>query len=154
MLRDVITPSTNSHQLKQDSNGVLLFFDNSRSKFLSASRQTYKFGIDHRTISNDRYLYAVDKIATNITGYRMPRNATITSITIQSSNNTGTSIFYLRKNNNPINIFPTATLTANGITTDNLNFDINKDDWLQLFITISSGNISNPLVVLELAWRE
>lgn len=153
MLRDVITPSTNQHQLKQDSHGVLLFFDNSRSKFLSTTRQTYKFGIDHRSISNNRWLHAVNKIGTNVTGYRIPRNATITAITIQSQNITGTSTFNIRRNDNLTNISSTALSTA-GITSDDLNVDIDKDDWLQLFMTVSSGNISYPLFVLELAWRE
>jgi hypothetical protein len=153
MLRDVIATSTNQHQLKQDSHGVLLFFDNSRSKFLSATRQTYKFGIDHRSISNDRWLYAVDKIVTNVTGYRIPRNATITAITIQSQNITGSTTFNIRRNDNPTNISSTA-LSAAGITSDDLNVDVDKDDWLQLFMSVSSGNISNPLFVLELAWRD
>jgi len=153
MLRDVVTPSSNQNQIKQDSNGVLLFFDNSRSKFLSASRQTYKFGVKHRNVASSRWLNIIDGIPTNVTGYKIPRNATITSITIQCSNNTGTTNFIVRKNDNPATIY-SSSLSTSSNSVDNLNVDIDKDDWLQIFMSVTSGAVDFPLLVLELAWRE
>jgi len=95
----------------------------------------------------------IDGIPTNITGYKIPRNATITSITIQCQNNTGTSNFIIRRNNILTNLYSTSS-SVSGLSVDNLDVDIDKDDWLQIYLNVVSGNINSPILILELAWRE
>ena len=81
MLRDI---AQSSQRLYQDSNGILLFYDYSRSKFLSTLRESLSFGINHRNISANQWLFLTGKIPSNVVGYKIPRDATITAITIQT----------------------------------------------------------------------
>lgn len=141
------------NQFKQLSDGILLFYDNNRSKYLSTSRENITFGIDGKNINIDRWLRAVDGIPTNNTGFKIPRNGTIVAGTIQCKNSAN-CIFHIRKNNNVSDI---ATLTLNGnsgIIDNNLNIDVNVNDWIQLYMTVQSDKVDYPLFSLELAWRE
>ena len=37
---------------------------------------------------------------------------------------------------------------------DNLDINIDKDDWLQCRLVPLAGSVDYPMIVLELAWRE
>lgn len=152
MLRDIVGRSSRQG-FQQDSNGILLFYDESRSKHLSASREMLTFGINHKSISDTRWMMVVSKIPSAVTGYRLVRNATITSITIQSQNPITDCTFYIVKNDNASTVTSAQITSASYKNIDNLNIDVNADDWLQAYITPTSGNVDLPVLVLEFAWR-
>lgn len=153
MLRDTIVNPSQAQQFTQDSNGILLFYDNSRSKYLSTSRQILSFGINHRNIAASQWMMATSRVRTNIIGYKIPRNATITALTTQTQNSVANCSFDIRKNNSITNIVSVTLIGQTSNVTDNLNVDININDWLQVFLQVNSDNVDNPLLNLEIAWR-
>jgi len=150
MLRDTI-PGL-AAQLRQD-NGLLLFYDLYRSKWISAARENLTFGINHRNIANDRWLALISGTYSDVTGYRIPRNATITAITAQTQN-LSNCVFRIRKNSSPLNIISISLIGEVGKSNDDLDIDLSQDDYLQCYIEVTSGDVDFPTILLELAWRE
>jgi len=148
MLRDTIV---NSQQLAQKTDGVLAFYDISRSKWQSVSRHVVTFGISQPNFSASRWMSCIDGIKSNQSGYRVPRNATITSLTIQTSKSS-TATFRLRRNGVGTDLYSASLITEEGKTFNPLDVDLFGDDWVQIFIT-DVGTSGNPVVTLELAWR-
>lgn len=81
MLRDVVPFIT-----RQNSVGILLYYDQFRNKWLSASRDNYVFGIDHRNINHERWILVDSRIPTNILGFRVTRDGTITAASVETQN--------------------------------------------------------------------
>ena len=152
MLRDTIVPQA-SQGLKQSPNGIMLFYDTSRSKWVSIARETFAFGIDHKNISNNRWLRIVGGSTSNTTGYKIPRNGIITSITVQTDS-TSTCSFKIKKNGNPTDICSIDLTNENSKTIDDLDIDLDLGDWLQAFVEILSSSVNYPEILLEIAWRE
>jgi hypothetical protein len=150
MLRDIIRPGT---PLIQNVDGILMFEDSTRNKVLSVTRENLSFGIDHRNISGKRWLKTSGNVVSSLVGYKIPRDATITSITIETQNIVTDARFNIRKNNSISNIHTTNLLLESEIIEDNLNYNINKGDYLQLYLWVVSGNVDYPVVTVELAWR-
>lgn len=149
MLTDNIRPL----YLIPSNDGVLKFFDSSRSKTLSVSRETLSFGINHRDISGKRWMNMTGKVNSLATGYKILRDATITSITVQTQNIITEARFNIRVNGVDTNLHTSTISSAKGIIEDNLNYDINKGDYLQLFMSVLIGNVDFPIVMIEIAWR-
>lgn len=149
MLRDNVV---DTERLNQNSDGILIFYDRSRSVWISISREVISFGIDHRNISSSRWMQMSGKVLSNTSGYKIPRDGIITSISIQSQNNT-TCDFRIRKNGNTSNLHTTSLTNQSGKSDDNLNININSDDWLQVLLDINNGDIDYPVLSIEVAWR-
>ena len=149
MLTDNIRPL----YLIPSNDGILKFFDSSRSKTLSVSRETLSFGINHRDISGKRWMNMTGKVNSLTTGYKILRDATITSITVQTQNIITEARFNIRVNGVDTNLHTSTISSAKGIIEDNLNYDINKGDYLQLFMSVLIGNVDFPIVMIEIAWR-
>ncbi len=153
MLRDNTQPL--SIPMKQDSNGILLFLDSSRTKYLSTTREIFTFGINHSNLNSTMWLMATGRTRTISTGYKIPRNATITSVTVQTVNSVVNASFNILRNNVTVPTLTTLTLlNQTSDSVDNLDKDIDKDDWLQCRLVPVSGNVDYPIITLELAWRE
>ncbi len=150
MLRDIVSPS--SQKTKQTIEGVMLFYDNSRTRYLSASRESLHFGVDHKNILNDRYLMLISGIVSNVSGYKLYRNATITSLSVQTQN-ISNCIFRIRRNSNLTDIITISLNSEISKVIDNINIDLNKDDYLQCYMNVISGNVDYPVLSIEFAWR-
>ena len=159
MLRDVNRPttiiydSTNSINLEQNDDGIILFYDTTRNKTLSITRKNLSFGINHKNITGKRWLRLTSKINSNVHGYKVLRNSTITAISIQTQNNVINSRFNLRINGSASNLHTINLSGVSNIIEDNLNYDINKGDYIQIFLSVLSGNIDYPIVLIEYADR-
>jgi len=150
MLRDTfVGPGA---QFRQD-NGLLLFYDTFRLKWISAARENVTFGIDHRNVSNDRWMSLISSTYSNVVGYRIPRNATITAVTVQTQN-LATCSFRIRKNNSPVNITTISLAAEAGKSNDDLDIDLTENDFLQCYLEAITGDVDFPTLLLELAWRE
>jgi len=156
MLRDTIiakaTDSTSSMQFTQDTDGVLKFYDISRSKWLSTSRQVIEYGIDHVNISSNRWMITSGGVKSNNSGYRLPRNATITSVTAQTTNSS-TCTFLIKRNDVATTLYPFSLNAQQGKAQDNLDIELNEDDYLQVQISSITGNVDYPIILIEIAWR-
>lgn len=152
MLRDTIPKRSGGTSFNQTSDGILLFFDSGRTKWLSTARETFVFGINHKNLTSERYMLLAGKLVTSATGIRIPRNATITSITVQTKNS-ATGTFRIRKNDISSDL-ATLTLTSEqGKSQSNLSIDLDKDDWIQILMSPGAGQIDYPVLNLEMAWR-
>ena len=150
MLRDT---ATQNQILKQDSNGLLQFYDVSRSRWLSVTRYNICFGLDHNNIEADRWFNMTGTVGSNTSGYRVPRDCIITCITVQAQNDAD-CVIVVRKNDNTSTITSITLLSETGKTLDDLDVELDADDWVQLFLQITSGNVDYPEVTIELAWRD
>jgi len=149
MLRDIVRPNIN---LVQNTDGVVLFFDTTRNKMVSITRENLTFGIKHNNISGERWLQTTSNIPTNILGYKIPRNGTITAITAQTQNMANCA-FEIKKNNAISAIHNMSLLNVSQQINDNLNIDVNLGDYIQTKLLVNSGNVDYPLLYLEIAWR-
>ena len=136
----------------QTTDGLLVFYDASRSMNISITRQNISFGINHKSISSDRFLYATGSTQTYSTGYRIYRNGVVTAMSIQSSNNASATIS-LRKNNLTTSLYDLQLNSESGKSVDNLNVLLSENDWLQVYIHNITLAINYPIVTLEMAWR-
>ena len=85
MLRDTIPGS--SQRFKQDpTTGILLFFDQTRATYVSADRETCKFGIDHSNVNHPRWMMMTGGVNTLVNGNTIPRNGMITCLTVSTKN--------------------------------------------------------------------
>jgi hypothetical protein len=149
MLRDITRPGI---PLTQNSEGILLFNDTSRNKMISVSRENVSFGIKHKNITGNRWLQTTANIPSNILGYKIPRNGTITSVTIQTQNISNCD-FEIKKNNVITSIHTLSLVNEVEKINDNINIDINIGDFLQCQLLVNSGDVDYPLIFLEIAWR-
>jgi len=147
MLRDTV-----QNPFRQNNVGIMEFYDTTRNTFVSLSRESISFGIGHRGIVTSRYLYAAGKVQTKTTGYRLQRDAIITSMTVQTSND-ATGTFAIKRNDSAISLFDLNLSAEKGKSIDSLNISIDKDDWLQIYLNNVTGGIDFPVINLELAWR-
>lgn len=133
--------------------GILFVYDGTRAKWLSVQRQFLVFG--RKGITANQYLnFSAGTLASNNSGYRLGRNATIVSMTGQLDT-TSTSIvdMYVRKNDLAGNI---STLTIGngsiGASDISTNIDVLADDYLQSYIA-NTNNVEDPMFIIEIAYR-
>lgn len=138
-------------------NGVLMYFDPMRIKYLSVDRQILCFGLDNKNIFGKRWLSLAGKVYSNCSGYNLLRNACITAVSVQTQLNT-TCMFSIKRNNNEITLLDIILNNESSKIMDNLNFDLQKGDFIQVEIlkdeVTSSNNLNYPELILELAWRQ
>jgi len=129
------------------SGGVLYVYDNSRSKWLSVERTTYKGGRNRRRVS-DIYLRLEDGIASSKTGYRMLNDGTIVGVFAQTSAS-DTWTFEVRRSGT--SIASIAISAADGGQATNVNVDVTQGDEIQLYC--NGSNVHHPIAGFEVAWR-
>ncbi len=154
MLRDIVRPGSGSSGIDftQNSDGIILFLDTTRGKTISVARENLTFGIKHKNISGSRWLQTTGNIPTNILGYKIPRNGTITAATAQTQNLSNCD-FEIKRNNNIIILHTLNLINVVEKIDDNLNIDVNQGDFLQVELLTNSGDVDYPLIFLEIAWR-
>ena len=132
-------------------NGILCAYDNTRGKWLSVHREVLCFG--RRGRSRRQYLaYAAGSLASNNSGYRIMRNATIVGISAQLDAS-GTCDIYIRKNDATSNIATLSITSSLGSQDVGLNVDIAQTDFLQSYINAPGSGVQDPMVLIEVAWR-
>jgi hypothetical protein len=132
-------------------NGLLYEYDDVRTKWLSVQRAFVTFG--RRGATRDQYLnYAAGNLSSNNSGYRIPMNATIVSLAGQFSG-VGTANLNIRKNDTATDIATLAIAAAQGGHDNTIDVDISAGDWLQSYED-SVSTVPDPMLVVEIAWRE
>ncbi len=130
--------------------GILCVYDGSRSKWLSVQRIFLAFGRKGNT--KNQYLnYAAGNLASNNSGYRIPRNATIVSMSGQLDAS-GTVDMRLRSNDNAANIATLTITAAIGDQDNTLDVDTSQGDYLQMY-SDNANSVEDPMIVIEIAYR-
>jgi len=132
--------------------GFLCVYDDDRSKWLSVARPTIAFG--KQNLVTRRFLgFYGSTFPSNKSGIRMPRNATIVSISGQFSN-IGSGVFQIIKNDAITPIIASLTISsALGGSDITINADVNAGDYIQCGIDALPTGVYDPFVFIELAWR-
>jgi len=136
----------------QGSNGLLYHFDESRSKWLSVNRETISFGIAAKSIVGKRYA-TTGNFYSNLSGQKLLRDVTITGISVQTNNIQCTFLINIHKNKNTNSIYQVNLLNENSKVIDNIDFDLFKDDFLQVSIDNNDVPVSYPEILIEYCWR-
>jgi len=151
MLKDTVRKGSSSSDFQQGPDGILRFYDNSRSMWLSVARQNYYFGIHRKKITGIRWMEMNGRVLSNLSGYLMPRNGVITSISITTNDFTN-SEFYIQQNKTT-NLYMALFNGEKNKVFDNLTININKQDILSCYVKVVSGYLYYPEMTLEIAWR-
>lgn len=131
--------------------GDVFIYDDIRGKWLGSHRIPVIAGRKGR--AKNAYLRLIDGQASNLTGYRMPRTATIVALTAQTRDNE-TWILRVRKNGDPTDIASLAITNAAGGHDTAVDIDVEEGDRIQLFAeTTSFFGIKDPFAWIEIAWR-
>ena len=126
-------------------------YDISRGKWLSTDRLNAIAGRKGR--SRKAYLRLIDGQASNLTGYRLPRNATITSISAQTRVNE-TWTLRIRKNGSSTDLVSLTMNNEDGKHDNSINIDLDEGDQVQFYAdTTALLGIKDPFVWVEIAWR-
>ena len=131
-------------------NGLLSYYDDTRTKWLSVDTQTITFGKPRLT--GRQYLgYYGGSMPSNKSGILVPRNATIISLSGRFDV-IGTAVFEIV--NDSLIVIASLTITsAIGLYDLTVNSDINAGDSIHCRIDPESPGVYDPFITLELAWR-
>jgi len=130
--------------------GMLFIYDSTRTKWLSVQREVLVFG-RRRKVKNQYLNFAVGNLASNNSGYRIPRNATIVAMTGQLDSN-GTCDMRVRRNDTATNIATLSISNSNGAVDISTNIDINANDYLQSYLS-ASNRVEDPVFMITIAYR-
>ena len=132
--------------------GLVCVYDktNSRNKFLSVNRVYSTFtGRDSSTNTNE-YARTSAGFVSNLSGFRLMRNATLVGISVQNvGNQTWTA--RVRKNGNSTNLASLAVSNASGAQDVTTNIDFVAGDSVSGYI--EGSNVNRPVIILEFAYR-
>lgn len=145
------TPTgTQPGQIFMGDDGILYAYDGNRSKWLSVDRNLIGWGRSSGSTSNE-YLRQFNGSPSNLNGWRIIRDATMTGITVQTGGIHSWTL-EIRKNNvlSPITSF--TIVSSNGAHNNNLNIDLNEGDFLQAYL--NGLAVSHPQALIEIAWRK
>jgi len=148
MLIDTIYRSNFGSQesIIQNNNGISLIFDNTRSKWLSTSRNCVDFFINNDVIYDQ---WMIHNMWSNLQGYNIDRNSTITLISTQTKNNTS-GIFKIITNNTVLYSIELNNESKKII--DDLNIDISTDNSIKVLLEVKN-TVKYPILKIEYAWR-
>lgn len=131
--------------------GQLYTYDLATDRWLSVQRQTLFFGRVGTTA--DQYLSMATGVVSDGVGYRLPRNAVITGMSVQSSTSKN-YIIHIRKNDNETDLV-SMVVAGFGASLTVLDQVIYTPDFVQCYLefTGTGFGVDNPIVMVELAWR-
>lgn len=134
----------------QVDGGLLWVYDGSRSKWLSVDR--FKPSAAEKGRVRNKYLRVYDSQVMNLSGWRLPRDATLVGITAQTRD-VYTWNLRVRKNKSDTNIASLVMTAEEGNHSTSLDIDLDEGDRLHFYADTPSGAIRDPLVWVEIAWR-
>ena len=133
----------------------LFYYDSSRTKWLSVKKIGFSCGrniVDSTTIA---YMYVGNAVQSSSSGFKMPYNGTILSVSIQNTTiATIDRILDIRVNNSTVNRIQLTVTNGNyGASLIDGNLDFSSDDLVQC-VLLSGGDTYNDVIVLiEIARR-
>lgn len=125
-------------------------YDESRSEWLSMTHMSFDWGA---AVADGKYLRIHGAAATQ-SGYLMPRNGTILTLTAKAASGNQSKGLEIRLNNNgttPLKSFNLSSGSYNS-TTENINFS--AGDYVQAFSSSVGVPARDVVVMVTVAWRE
>jgi hypothetical protein len=133
---------------------LLYYFDGIRNKWLSVSTVLFELGRNTLAYNTAGYLGIADTFHSSTNGIILPKNGTITAISIQNSTSI-TRTIEVRLNNSAVNKVDISLEATSSKVITNTNLDFSVNDLLHVYVaTATSGNtISAVSCIIEINWR-
>jgi hypothetical protein len=128
----------------------MYLYDTDRSKWLSVEKLIYQFGRGAQG-QKSQWMRHPDSTVSNLSGPRIPRNATVIAMSVQTSGNS-TVTFGLRKNGSGADLATVATAGTPGNQNTAVNIDFNTGDFISAYMTVT-GTVDYPVLSVYVAWR-
>uniref|UniRef100_UPI00261A3E4D hypothetical protein n=1 Tax=uncultured Polaribacter sp. TaxID=174711 RepID=UPI00261A3E4D len=150
---NTVTPTgANAGEFYVADDGLLYGYDATRSKWLSVSRNIIGWGANNG--NSNIYLRQFNGTLSNLNGWRMIRNGTITTIRVQGGSNQ-TYTIEIRKNDVTTAIASLDVTSAQGNHDTTINVDFEEGDYLQCYVNVTNGSrITYPQALIQIAWRK
>ena len=138
------------------TDGLLYAYDGTRNKWLSVDRNLIGWGRNRSNAGSDaplltQYLRQYNGAPSDLNGWRMIRDGTITAITVQS-NADQTYTVEIRKNDDTDIETSLAVSNDQGKHVTTINVDFDEGEFLQCYLDASA--VEYPQVLIEIAWRQ
>lgn len=132
---------------------LLFYYDQGRSKWLTINSHTYNCGRNSLPGNVGGYFGISDVIFNSTTGFIMPRNGTIISVSF-TNDNTITRLIDFRVNNSTSNRYRLSLNNESSNFNLNVNLNFSQGDIIQVGSVSSIGNdIDNGIATFNVAWR-
>ena len=129
-------------------NGQLYAYDGGRTKWLSVNELVYTWSDKN---AKGKYLPVGNALDSGM-GFRMPQNATVTKLTVWSSNGQNREL-EIRRNGASTSL-KTFSLVSGTYTSTNDNIDLAAGDVLQVYVSGGSGPPAQDIIVTAyIRWR-
>jgi hypothetical protein len=125
----------------------LMVFDATRTKWVSASKQLLQFGASN---ADGQYL-TINGVQSGLTGFLMPRNAVITSITVKQAGGNDTKGFEVRVDGAALG-GGTFALVGGAHSATNYNLNVAAGSFVQLFAAAAGQSAKNVVATIEIAY--
>lgn len=136
---------------------ILYHYDDSRTKWLSVSEDSLNCGRTSAIAGGTIYMRVGDATQSSTAGFRMVRNGTIIGASIENNNVLTTARdIEIRVNDSSVNsITLNIAIGQSGVSVTNSNLDFSQNDIIQVVALPSSTGaaLSNPIVVIKIAYR-
>lgn len=133
----------------------LFYHDTSRSKWLSVKKTTMTCGRNTVNSVTTAYMYVGNAVQSSTSGFKMPYNGTILSVSIQNTTiaTTGRTLDVRVNNSTSNRVQVTVTNGNTGASLTNGNMDFSTGDLIQC-VLLNGGDTYNDIIVLvEVARR-
>jgi len=144
------TPAEDADLFYRTDRSITYQYDGTRSKWLSTTQMTYDWGAAN---ADGKYLNIHGAVST-MSGYLMPRNGTIITLTAKTASGNQTKDIEIRRNNDSTNALRTFTLTSGSFSSVTENVNFNAGDYLQAFAISNSTPARDIVVVATICWRD
>lgn len=131
-------------------NGLTYFYDGTRSKWLSVQRLALVFSADK---SDGNYLYPGGTSNANTSGYQIPADATILSVSVLGASGNATKGMQLTINNNTASPALSFSLSGLSYTNTTANIDVSADDYIGIKSVSTGGRVNDIVAFIEIAYR-
>ncbi len=132
----------------------MFVYDETRTKWLSIDRATYNAGSNRINSGTTGYMDVGQGTMSSATGFRMPKNGTILSASVQCRNNVGTARDMSVRINDVSAYWITASGNPGGGSGIDGDADFSKDDVIQLVLESTGSTMRDIQASFEVAWRE
>ncbi len=145
------TPAPDAGDLFYRTDLSLFFqYDGTRSEWLSVAQMFLDWG----SASADGTYLNIHGAAATQTGYLMPRNGKIISITARCASGNQSKVLEIRRNHNSTTPLKTFSLSSGSYSSIAENIDFVAGDYIQAFAQSNSIPARDAVVMVTIAWKE
>lgn len=145
MLQDLAVPF-------RQVGGITYTYDMERSRWVSLSRETFWFSVDHSNVGS-RWMNYNCKVPSNVNGQLITRDSVITAVHVLCGD-TATANFSVKNALDTSLIYLLSLVGNRSKVVDNLNIELEAGDILQVYLDVPGAKIDYPVMGIEVGFRQ